>query len=681
MKKKKIALVSGTEQTRKTLVQQLESYMGDVVTIKSYAIDEGITDTVSADLIILSTHLISKETRPHLNPSCPVIIAQRAINYSCIDPVFFIPPGTNVLLVNDVEETTGEAIESLQNLGLDHLNFIPFYPGVQQVKKAVIAITLGEIDKVPGFVEEVIDIGPRLIDIITLTEILKKLNLIDKQAGTVTQRYLQKIVVMGKKLADSNNEIGELNKYLNQVVDSLNDGILAFSPEGEVNICNENVKEILKINHFKVQGRNIRNLIRHDKLLAFLMEDNENQTLFKINGQNLMVHKMINTKNNSIIATFKNPNETIEMEKKLKKELIKKGYVGKYTFDDIVGDSPRIIETKSIAKKLARTDAAVLIQGESGTGKELYASAIHNASPRRTGPFLAVNFSALPDNLVESELFGYEEGAFTGAKKGGKAGLFEQANGGTIFLDEIGDISIKVQARLLRVLQEKEVMRVGGARIIPVDVRVIAATNKDLVQLIRMNQFREDLYHRLKVLYLKLPPLRERKEDIKILIRHFLKAKGKSDIEIDPQVYHRLEQYDWHGNVRELKNSIDYMLAVADGKQIYLKDLPADSFFQYQDEIAVTDTIIEHNFIGHSDEYKFLLEGIYQLTLQGKIAGRKKLARLSKEQGLNLSENQIRHRLDELEEKGLLIKKRGRYGTRLTPKGERVIDSNGLIGG
>ena len=258
-----------------------------------------------------------------------------------------------------------------------------------------------------------------------------------------------------------------------------------------------------------------------------------------------------------------------------------KGHVAKYGFEHIVHCSERMQRVIHTAKKIAKTPLAILIYGESGTGKELFASAIHRASEVAEGPFLAVNFSALPEELVESELFGYDEGAFTGARKGGRPGLFEQANGGTLFLDEIGDISLKMQTRLLRVLQEKEVMRVGGSEIIPVEVRIIAATNKSLRDLCNQGQFREDLYYRLKRLSLFLPPLRERREDIPGLVKVFLEKNSWSEpleTSVSPALMAQLSASAWAGNVRELESIIEYLVAVADGPILDVADLPDEVF-------------------------------------------------------------------------------------------------------
>ncbi|MFO7951769.1 MAG: sigma 54-interacting transcriptional regulator [Bacillota bacterium] len=232
----------------------------------------------------------------------------------------------------------------------------------------------------------------------------------------------------------------------------------------------------------------------------------------------------------------------------------------RYTFDDVIGSSEQILETIERARHVAATPACVLLRGECGTGKELFAHAIHHDSDRAEKPFIRVNCASLTSTLMESELFGYAEGAFTGAKKGGRKGYFEEANGGTLFLDEIGAMSLEAQARLLRAIQEGEIIRVGESRSRQIDVRIITATNANLEKLLEENRFRRDLYYRLNVFPIRLPPLREIKSDIPLLADHYLnyysREYGKLAIEATPEVYRRLQEYDWPGNMRELQNVI-----------------------------------------------------------------------------------------------------------------------------
>ena len=249
----------------------------------------------------------------------------------------------------------------------------------------------------------------------------------------------------------------------------------------------------------------------------------------------------------------------------------------KYKYGEIIGKSGAMQEVFELITRIAPTDSTVLITGESGTGKELIAQAIHGNSNRCYMPFIAVSCGALPDSLLESELFGYEKGAFTGAEHT-KRGRFEMADKGTIFLDEIGDISLKTQVDLLRVLQQKEFRRLGGEDVIKVDVRILAATNRDLQKAIRENRFREDLYYRLNVISIHVPPLTERKEDIPLLVDTFIRRycleMNKEEVKIAPTALKLLLDYDWPGNVRELENVIERALVIGQGKEIAADDLP-----------------------------------------------------------------------------------------------------------
>lgn len=261
---------------------------------------------------------------------------------------------------------------------------------------------------------------------------------------------------------------------------------------------------------------------------------------------------------NGCVLTFQEITKIQEEEEKIRKRMHHQGFTAKYTFRNILHQDQRMQETVRVASNYSRSDSNLLIHGETGTGKELFAQSIHNASHRRGKPFVALNCAALPEDLLESELFGYAEGAFTGASKGGKMGMFEIAHTGTIFLDEIGDISPKLQSRLLRVLQEREIIRLGQGAVIPIDVRVISATNRDLWEEVQSGRFRQDLLYRLDVLELHIPPLRERSQDIPFLIRFFIgKERQKTGCVLkglSPEGFAAVLAYDWFGNVRELRN-------------------------------------------------------------------------------------------------------------------------------
>ena len=290
--------------------------------------------------------------------------------------------------------------------------------------------------------------------------------------------------------------------------------------------------------------------------------------IISLPGAQILCNKlpiMVNGNSAGAVATFQDTGKIQQWEAAIRKKIYAEGHTASYTFDDIIGSSRAIREAVAMAKEFAVTDSSVLIAGETGTGKEVFAQSIHNASHRAQKPFVAINCAALPAQILESELFGYVGGAFTGANQKGKPGLLEIAHGGTLLLDEISEMDYAIQSKLLRVIQEKKVMRLGSDKVLPIDVRIIAATNRNLKQRIIDHQFRADLYYRLNVLRLRLPPLRDRRGDIELFARTFLTNLAKSSFrspEWSPGALEQLCKHDWPGNVRELQNTVERVMAV-----------------------------------------------------------------------------------------------------------------------
>lgn len=354
--------------------------------------------------------------------------------------------------------------------------------------------------------------------------------------------------------------------------------------------------------------------------------------------------------------------------------------------DNMIGESPPIKKLKQIIGRVSQYDFPVLIHGESGTGKELVAKAIHQCSPRMDRPFQALNCAALSDSLMESELFGYVGGAFTGAHRSGSPSLFEMADSGSLFLDEVADLSANAQAALLRVLEECEVVRVGGRHSIPVNVRVIAASNRPLEKLVEGGEFRQDLYHRLCVIPVNVPPLRERLQDIPLLIQSFL-TRLEDRRYPDSKVMEYLYRYHWPGNVRELEHCVDYMVAVTDG-DFTVDSLPPSirahvdignqrPFAAKSDSTDVSiPAVRDVNLInGLHEEHLFMLNAIDRTNRKGTGIGRRALALQARQQGFCLTEGAIRSRLHTLRVKGLVQWGAGRAGVRLTPKGRTVLQT------
>ncbi|WP_061567825.1 sigma-54-dependent Fis family transcriptional regulator [Caldibacillus debilis] len=374
-----------------------------------------------------------------------------------------------------------------------------------------------------------------------------------------------------------------MHRFLEATTNNMKEGILIIDTEGKIIKANDQLKKLLCLDR-NLEGKRINEIFANLSIPSNRPVNLQNKELhLKVkpsgNIHHVMVDKIPIYKDSHWIGSMVMLKE-IQKVRQFVNHL--SGNQAKITFDDIIGQEPHFLQKLNEAKLAAATDSNVLIMGESGTGKEMLAQAIHNASKRRNKPFIAINCGGIPRDLLGSELFGYVEGAFTGAKKGGSAGKFELADGGTLFLDEIGEMSLEMQVLLLRVIQEKEVTRIGGHKVIPVDVRIIAATNKNLREEVQKGSFREDLFFRLNVMPITLPPLRERKEDIPLLARHFIgklcQKLNKPFPEIRPDFLEALMQYDWPGNIRELQNIIERTLNRTTDPVLSAKDLPDEVF-------------------------------------------------------------------------------------------------------
>ena len=360
----------------------------------------------------------------------------------------------------------------------------------------------------------------------------------------------------------------EKTKRFKTIVDFAYEGIITTDQNGIIDNFNPQAEKIFNKKAYQVIGETINKIFSEENVLELLKTRQTIEgKIFTIVDARIVANIIPIKINGDIVRyviTFQEASQIQKVEQKIRRKLFLKGNVADNSFDDIVGESDVVKGLKEEAKKFAEVDSPILIYGETGTGKELFAQSIHNHGKRKKQPFVAFNCAALPDNILESELFGYVEGAFTGARRGGKMGLFEQAHGGTIFLDEIGEISKNTQVRLLRVLQEKKIRRLGDDRVIPVDVRIITSTNKNLHKLVNENKFREDLYYRINVLNIVLPNLSQRKTDIPLLVNYFLnkyKYKFQKNIEaISEEGIELLRRYEWPGNIRQLENIVERLV-------------------------------------------------------------------------------------------------------------------------
>lgn len=367
-------------------------------------------------------------------------------------------------------------------------------------------------------------------------------------------------LIEARSLATARRKEKEEIERIRTVIELSKDGIILIDESGRVKIFNQAASELFGVQLSQARDRRLTEILKDTGLLNVLNTGlAEHDNIRKIQDVSVVVNSVpikVLGETKGAVSTFKEASRIQNIDRKLRERLYTQGFVAKYIFSDIIGSSDVILRLLEMASKYASTDETILIEGETGTGKELLAQGVHNASARKERPFVAINCSALSESLLESELFGHEEGAFTGAKRGGKLGLFEMAHTGTIFLDEIADMDYGLQARLLRVLEQKEVLRVGGDRVVPVDVRVIASTYKNLAKEVRGGRFRTDLYFRLAAFKLIIPPLRERPSDIIELAENFLRVFSQKKMTVSKHLLQCLDEYDWPGNVRELKSLI-----------------------------------------------------------------------------------------------------------------------------
>ncbi|MBY2158315.1 sigma 54-interacting transcriptional regulator [Clostridioides difficile] len=667
---KTIAVVTdGLSKLECFLNKNLEMIFKDKVMIKNYYLNK-ITEKelIKDDIILVMIDDRVLKIKKYVEDVSKIITINRSIKQKDIYKLFSLPEEIDVLVVNDNKHTVLETISNLYNIGINYLNFIPYNPN-EEYRNIKIAITPGESSLVPKYIEEVIDLGHRYIDSSTFIQIIAKLKLDDKEITERLIKYTDEIISLYSGINTKYKELTIKADELNSIINLSNLGMAMVSDKGNIIICNNSLRDILDIQS-NIIGKNIDELENENIKKIFSLSKAHDEVI-KFNNKYLNVNKYNIESFGRVTGYYFCIQEITyirKLEQNLSKKLREKGQVARYTFDDIKTVSTKMERTKKLGMKIAESDYTILITGESGTGKELMAQSIHNASPRHSQSFIAINCAAMPENLLESELFGYEEGAFTGALKGGKKGLFEQANNGTIFLDEIGDMPIYLQSKLLRVLQENQVMRVGGENVIDIDVRVIAATNKNLLEMIKGDRFRADLYYRINVLPINIPPLRERKEDIEVMLKHFMKRKRA----ISQGVQDIINAYEWPGNIRELKNTAMYINIMSSEDVILINDLPHNLLNITEDFSKEISILKDRTSI---EKVKLVMECLKNANNLNKNIGRNGIVNSINELGYSITEGEVRGILNMLKELDLIICESGRKGSELNRRGKNILNS------
>ncbi|MGE5579039.1 MAG: sigma-54 interaction domain-containing protein [Bacillota bacterium] len=725
-----LVFVTKSRETYEVFDWQLNSFLGEFVNVRGYCLlnETESVDCFGADLVVLSTEECRQALR--LGQDSPqVLLSRRSLDPSKLSPLFALEPGTKVLVVNNAEDVAKETAELVASFGLGELCLIPWWPGIVHTDPLPnIAITPGLTGIVPASIRTVHNIGTRPIGVAGLVEIAILLGVPLDGLWKATASNWEGVIRVIRNQADLLKKVDSARYDLEAILDSVHDAVLMCDERLRIRMLNSAAALVLGVSRADAVGKSLEKWFSsrtmHRVLRTGVAEIDQVQD---IRGRKYVVtfrsspgdgirqtdasqkdltqmgsgqENQGRTGTKQLIVTARESRAVEHARGALMKTLYGKNRAARYVFEDIIGQSEALERAIKSARRLAMTNTTVFIQGETGTGKELFAHAIHNASPMRNGPFVAHNIAALPEQLIQSELFGYESGAFTGARREGKAGLFELADKGTLFLDEIAEMSPAVQVSLLRVLQEREITRVGGSELIPVNVRVIAATNQDLSDAVRDGRFRKDLYYRLCAFPLRIPPLRERSGDVPILLRHFIEKYMKEPVEIDVALLRSLNAWSWPGNVRELEELVRYSASMSDGPAEFVRNLwnfmpsqgdrvsgvhggrssgtgttgVADGITASEVSAATqADRVVASiDAAGRAAEFGVILDALS--GTQGGGMGRTAIASALRESGIALTQGQIRLRLVEMARMGLVQPHQGRTGSTITGLGRAVAD-------
>lgn len=689
---KKIAVVALDPLAGASYTKEVRDLFGEYAEVVGYSVRDGSAAGVlpRADLFAISTDAYgsAEEEARHVPIDSQIMSIEVTFYWETLKKLFEIPQGTKVLFVNVTSNMAREAITQLSSLGVNHLQFIPYYPGAVLEEPVDIAVTPGESRFVPPSVKTVIDCDHRPCSYGMMVEIALRLGL---EYLPETESFMNYAKVVASNHYSFDLMYAKSRRQESQMhilAESLDEGLIGVNETGDIFVCNKKACQIARISEELTMGKKGEEVFPYIPFYQVLREKKAvPEKIIRLFGTDISLAVVPVVRKENCIGAFamlQKFNEQESRQNALRRQMMQKGHYARYTLDDVIGISTAITETKNILRKMAATDSPVLLMGETGTGKELMAHALHQASRRADGPFIAINVAAMPENLLESELFGYEEGAFTGAKKGGRPGLFEFAHQGTLFLDEVEGMSLSMQVKLLRVLQEGEIMRVGGGSIIRVDVRIVAATNESLEEKIQDGSFRKDLYYRLNALTVEIPPLRKRGDDIFLLLDYFMRKMG-GDFTLSEGVKAFLRRHPWPGNIRELQNAVEYFNYLAK-PVIGLSDLPPtmtrfvdDGSDDGEGEVndnAADDKEADMAYQAAVDKKQFVLNQLALAWKEGKTAGREKILEAAKKDHISMTQKQVRGLLDELAKEGLIQVGRGRGGSKITEKGLNKLKIN-----
>lgn len=697
---KTIAIVANKISFAEDIRKNLSPYFSGYASLHVYTTQE-VEDKqgFDEDAVVLSSWTLFGKVKEKITPQNILEAVSFTLSRSNLEKMRQIKNLKRALLINCDYRLCMQVISQLYQAGFEDVDFFPYYGDESTRDRSItVAITPNEAHLAPPDVT-LYDIGERAVEPSFVLRLANKLG-IDGVFDSPAAENARKDVGLPQWGLDSlllENDSAKNN--IRAILAYIEDGILLCDAQGECHLSNEKVKELLQVD--EARGLNLTDFIPEKELRGRFTD--KKTLVVAVGRKNLIftVMPVFSKKGrDGYLVVIKNFEEAEEQQHQLRNKVSGTKHEARYTFEDIKGESKAIRGVIALAKRIAKSNSSVVIFGESGTGKEVLAQSIHNESPRRNYNFVAINCAAIPENLMESELFGYEYGAFTGARKEGKIGYFELAHKGTLFFDEVEEMPLSLQGKLLRVIEERKIVRMGSSKLINVDVRIIAATNQNLKQLVEQGKFRKDLYYRLNVFPIKLPDLNQRERDVLLLFREFQRDIG-ARWTYDREVEQRLLDYKWNGNIRELRNTVEYLDNL--GKEVVtLEDLPEDLLMgsaagQKETEGPAESTAKEWPWEEPRSEEalkRFILrEGAY-LTLhrsvlrvlaryqrEDRAVGRNQIRADLAESGDLYTEAEIRNSLHKLSSYGYVRTLRGRGGSMLLWEGQRLLEMiTGVLG-
>lgn len=682
-----IAIVANKKSFAENIKNDYEPYFSEYVCFHTYTTEEALQlKKFEEDAVVLSSWLIFDRIKERISQKNILEVVSFTLSRENLKKIDAVRGVKRALLVNYDYRVCMQVITQLYELGYDDIDFVPYYGNEAGRDQSItVAVTPNEAHLAPPGVT-LYDIGERTVDPNCMLRLANKLGIKNIFDSPSAEQARRNVALPQWGLDNLLWENTNAKKNIRAIIEYIEDGILICDNQGECYLGNEKVKELLKID--VIDGLKIGDFIPSINLTE--AAEQKQNFIVTVDGKKLVVTiTAILSKggHDGNLVVIRNFEEAEERQHRLRNKVSGEKHEARYTFADMKGESRAIRDVISLARRMAKSSSSVMILGESGTGKEVLAQSIHNASPRCGYNFVALNCAAIPENLLESELFGYEEGAFTGARKGGKIGYFELAHKGTIFLDEIGEMPLALQGKLLRVIEERKVARVGSSRLIDVDVRIIAATNKDVKQLAAEGKFREDLYYRLNVLPIKLPNLNQREQDVLLLFDSFRQSLGGS-WHCSEEVKQILLRHKWQGNIREVRNVAEYLdnlgkaLIEPEDLPEYLRDdvaaEPAECVFPVVREAVEISEKEFHQFVTREGRslrlHQTVLEALAAYGLHGKKAGRSQVKSWMDAAGCTYTETEIRNALHKLSQYGYVRALKGRGGSEITPEGCALLE-------